>query len=118
MIKEHRTEYLRQKERKKQNGCNYCQSGEKTISKWYAGIGGAVTDCQSRRDICAVGTEWGGEIHIGANIDRRITAYFGQHFGIRKRYSERKDRNSIKLHKYAKLFNIEDEVRKYLEVLL
>ncbi len=35
-----------------------------------------------------------------------------------KRYAERKDRNSIKLHKYAKLFNIEDEVRKYLEVLL
>ena len=35
-----------------------------------------------------------------------------------KRYVERKDRNSIKLHKYAKLFNIEDEVRKYLEVLL
>lgn len=35
-----------------------------------------------------------------------------------KRYTERKDRNSIKLHKYAKLFNIEEEVRKYLEVLL
>lgn len=35
-----------------------------------------------------------------------------------KRYAQRKDRNSIKLHKYAKLFNIEDEVRKYLEVLL
>lgn len=35
-----------------------------------------------------------------------------------KRYAERKDRNSIKLHKYAKLFNVEDEVRKYLEVLL
>ena len=35
-----------------------------------------------------------------------------------KRYAERKDRNSIKLHKYAKLFNIEDEVRRYLEVLL
>lgn len=35
-----------------------------------------------------------------------------------KRYAERKDRNSIKLHKYAKLFNIEDEVRIYLEVLL
>ena len=35
-----------------------------------------------------------------------------------KRYAERKDRNSIKLHKYAKLFNIENEVRKYLEVLL
>ena len=35
-----------------------------------------------------------------------------------KRYAERKDRNSIKLHKYAKLFNIEEEVRKYLEVLL
>lgn len=35
-----------------------------------------------------------------------------------KRYAERKDRNSIKLHKYAKLFNIKDEVRKYLEVLL
>lgn len=35
-----------------------------------------------------------------------------------KRYAERKDRNSIKLHKYAKIFNIEDEVRKYLEVLL
>ena len=35
-----------------------------------------------------------------------------------KRYAERKDRNSIKLHKYAKLFNIEDELRKYLEVLL
>ena len=34
------------------------------------------------------------------------------------RYAERKDRNSIKLHKYAKLFNIEDELRKYLEVLL
>ena len=35
-----------------------------------------------------------------------------------KRYAERKDRNSTKLHKYAKLFNIEEEVRKYLEVLL
>lgn len=35
-----------------------------------------------------------------------------------KRYVERKDRNSIKLHKYAKLFNIEDDLRKYLEVLL
>lgn len=35
-----------------------------------------------------------------------------------KRYAERKDRNSIKLYKYAKLFNIEEEVRKYLEVLL
>lgn len=35
-----------------------------------------------------------------------------------KRYVQRKDRNSIKLHQYAKLFNIEDEVRKYLEVLL
>ena len=35
-----------------------------------------------------------------------------------KRYAERKDRNSIRLHKYAKLFNIEDEIRKYLEVLL
>ena len=35
-----------------------------------------------------------------------------------KRYAERRDRNSIKLHKYAKLFNIENEVRKYLEVLL
>lgn len=35
-----------------------------------------------------------------------------------KRYAERKDRNSIRLHKYAKLFNIEDEVRKYLEILL
>lgn len=35
-----------------------------------------------------------------------------------KRYAERRDRNSIKLHKYAKLFNIEDEIRKYLEVLL
>ncbi|MCI9247265.1 MAG: abortive phage infection protein [Clostridia bacterium] len=35
-----------------------------------------------------------------------------------KRYVERKDRNSIKLHKYAQLFNIENEVRKYLEVLL
>ena len=35
-----------------------------------------------------------------------------------KRYVERKDRNSIKLHKYAKVFNIEEEVRKYLEVLL
>lgn len=35
-----------------------------------------------------------------------------------KRYAERKDRDSIKLYKYAKLFNIEDEVRKYLEVLL
>lgn len=35
-----------------------------------------------------------------------------------KRYAERKDRNSIKLHKYAKIFNIEDELRKYLEVLL
>ncbi len=35
-----------------------------------------------------------------------------------KRYAERKDRNSIKLHKYAKLFNIEDDLRKYLEVLL
>lgn len=35
-----------------------------------------------------------------------------------KRYAERKDRNSIKLNKYAKLFNIEDELRKYLEVLL
>ena len=35
-----------------------------------------------------------------------------------KRYVERKDRNSIRLHKYAKLFNIEDEIRKYLEVLL
>ena len=35
-----------------------------------------------------------------------------------KRYVERKDRNSIKLHRYAKLFNIENEVRKYLEVLL
>ena len=29
-----------------------------------------------------------------------------------------KDRDSIKLHKYAKLFNIEVELRKYLEVLL
>lgn len=35
-----------------------------------------------------------------------------------KRYAERRDRNSIKLHKYAKLFNIEDDLRKYLEVLL
>ena len=35
-----------------------------------------------------------------------------------KRYVDRKDRNSIKLHKYAKIFNIEDELRKYLEVLL
>ena len=35
-----------------------------------------------------------------------------------KRYAERKDRDSIKLHKYAKIFNIEDELRKYLEVLL
>ncbi len=35
-----------------------------------------------------------------------------------KRYVERKDRNSIKLHKYAKLFNIEEELKKYLEVLL
>ena len=35
-----------------------------------------------------------------------------------KRYAERKDRDSIRLHKYAKLFNIEDELRKYLEVLL
>ena len=35
-----------------------------------------------------------------------------------KRYAGRKDRNSIKLHKYAKVFNIEEEVRKYLEVLL
>lgn len=35
-----------------------------------------------------------------------------------KRYAERKDRNTIKLHKYAKLFNIEDDLRKYLEVLL
>lgn len=35
-----------------------------------------------------------------------------------KRYVERRDRNSIKLHRYAKLFNIENEVRKYLEVLL
>lgn len=35
-----------------------------------------------------------------------------------KRYAKRKDRNSIKLHKYAKLFNIEDDLRKYLEVLL
>ena len=35
-----------------------------------------------------------------------------------KRYAERKDRDSIKLHKYAKLFNIEDDLRKYLEVLL
>ena len=35
-----------------------------------------------------------------------------------KRYAERKDRDSIKLYKYAKLFNIEDELRKYLEVLL
>lgn len=35
-----------------------------------------------------------------------------------KRYAERKNRNSIKLHKYAKLLNVEDEVRKYLEVLL
>lgn len=35
-----------------------------------------------------------------------------------KRYAERKDRNSIRLHKYAKLFNIEDDLRKYLEVLL
>ena len=35
-----------------------------------------------------------------------------------KRYVERKDRNSIRLHKYAKIFNIEDEVKRYLEVLL
>ena len=35
-----------------------------------------------------------------------------------KRYAERKNRDSIKLHKYAKIFNIEDELRKYLEVLL
>ena len=35
-----------------------------------------------------------------------------------KRYADRKDRNSIRLHKYAKLFNIENELRKYLEVLL
>ena len=35
-----------------------------------------------------------------------------------KRYAERRDRNSIKLHKYAKIFNIEDDLRKYLEVLL
>lgn len=35
-----------------------------------------------------------------------------------KRYAERKDRNSIRLHEYAKVFNIEEEVRKYLEVLL
>ena len=34
------------------------------------------------------------------------------------RYAERKDMDSIRLHKYAKLFNIEDELRKYLEVLL
>ena len=35
-----------------------------------------------------------------------------------KRCADRKDRNSIKLHKYAKIFNIENELRKYLEVLL
>ena len=35
-----------------------------------------------------------------------------------KIYADRKDRDSIKLHKYAKIFNIEDELRKYLEVLL
>jgi len=35
-----------------------------------------------------------------------------------KRYAERKDRNSIKLHNYAKLFNIEEELKKYMEVLL
>lgn len=35
-----------------------------------------------------------------------------------KKYAERKDKNSIKLHKYAKLFKIENEMRKYLEVLL
>lgn len=35
-----------------------------------------------------------------------------------KRYAKRKDRDSIKLYKYAKLFNIEDELRKYLEILL
>jgi F0F1-type ATP synthase beta subunit len=35
-----------------------------------------------------------------------------------KRFVKRKDRNSIKLHKYAKMFNIEDELRKYLELLL
>lgn len=35
-----------------------------------------------------------------------------------KRFVKRKDRNSFKLHKYAKMFNIEDELRKYLELLL
>ena len=35
-----------------------------------------------------------------------------------KRYVARKDRNSMRLHKYAKIFNIEDEVKRYLEVLL
>ena len=35
-----------------------------------------------------------------------------------KRYAERRDKNTIKLHKYAKLFNIESDLRKYLEVLL
>jgi predicted transcriptional regulator of viral defense system len=35
-----------------------------------------------------------------------------------RRYVERNDRNSIKLYEYAKIFNIESELRKYLEVLL
>lgn len=35
-----------------------------------------------------------------------------------KRYVKRKDRNSIKLYKYAKLFNIENEIKKYIEVLI
>jgi len=34
------------------------------------------------------------------------------------RYSKRKDRNSIKLYRYGKLFGIEEEIKKYMEVLL
>ena len=52
---------------------------------------------------------------ITRNKKRIETALFTD---AMKRYAERRDRNSIKLHKYAKLFNIEDEIRKYLEVLL
>ena len=35
-----------------------------------------------------------------------------------QRYVDRKDRNFIKLQEYAEKFKIEEEVRKYLEVLL
>ena len=35
-----------------------------------------------------------------------------------KRYADRKDRNSIKLHKYAKIFNIQEKFENIMEVLI